>query len=401
MEEWKEYQLRDFMEFNPTIKLPKNTMARKVAMDQLIPHCRDIYNWDYEPYTGGAKFENGDTIMARITPCLENGKHAYVSFLDKDEVAYGSTEYIVIRGRSGISDNKFVYYLSHCPAFKNAAIKSMVGTSGRQRAQVDVLENMKMSLPALKEQQQIADMLSSLDDKVDCNKRINDNLGQQAQALFKSWFVDFEPFRDGEFVDSELGLIPKGWAVKQLGDITTQQNEKVKNRTDVKVLSPITTGKLVLSEEYFTKQVFSESVSKYIVVKPGDFAYNPARVNIGSLGINEFDFDGCVSPVYVVFRCEDEYQYFFDLFRRTDTFNEEVKTRAIGGVRQSLGYNDFSLIKVVYPPKNVVNKFNQIYSRFLIQTKHNDKEMVNLSKLRDELLPKLMSGELKVDDLKV
>ena len=88
--------------------------------------------------------------------------------------------------------------------------------------------------------------------------------------------------------------------------------EKVKNRTDVRVLSPVTTGELVLSEEYFTKQVFSESIAKYITVKPLQFAYNPARVNIGSLGMNTFEFDGCVSPVYVVFECERDYQYFFE-----------------------------------------------------------------------------------------
>ena len=229
----------------------------------------------------------------------------------------------------------------------------------------------------------------------------NDNLQQQAKALYKSWFVDFDPFKDGQFEDSELGLIPHGWSVKQLGEITTQVNERVKERVDVKVLSPITTGELVLSEEYFTKQVFSESISKYIVVKPTYFAYNPARVNIGSLGMNEYGFDGCVSPVYVVFRCEDEYQYFFDLFRRTETFKEEVRTRAIGGVRQSLAYKDFSLIKVVYPPIDVIRSFNQVYSRILAKTKHNNVETARLASLRDTLLPKLMSGELKTNELTV
>ena len=264
----------------------------------------------------------------------------------------------------------------------------------------------------------IVSILKSLDDKIECNRRINDNFAfsfllltcfvlwllklindnllQQARALYKSWFIDFEPFKGGEFEDSELGMIPHGWSVKQLGEITTQVNEKVKERVDVKVLSPITSGELVLSEEYFTKQVFSESISKYIVVKPTYFAYNPARVNIGSLGMNEYGFDGCVSPVYVVFRCEDDYQYFFDLFRRTETFKEEVKARAIGGVRQSLTYKDFSLIKVVYPPIDVIHSFNQVYSRILAKTKHNNVETTRLASIRDTLLPKLMSGELKI-----
>ena len=101
-------------------------------------------------------------------------------------------------------------------------------------------------------------------------RRINDNLEQQAQALFKSWFVDFEPFKDGEFVDSELGMIPKGWRVACLGEITKECKERVGNRQDVRVLSPVTTGELLLSEEYFTKQIFSDNISKYIIVKPDE-----------------------------------------------------------------------------------------------------------------------------------
>ena len=176
MEEWKKYRLDDFIEFNPTISLKKGTVARKITMDQLIPHSRDIYSWGYEAYSGGAKFQNGDTIMARITPCLENGKHAFISLLNEGEIAYGSTEYIVMRGKPGISDNRFVYYLSHYPDFKNAAIKSMVGSSGRQRAQVDVLKHLEFYLPDLPEQKRIADILSGLDDKIALNNRINHNL---------------------------------------------------------------------------------------------------------------------------------------------------------------------------------------------------------------------------------
>ena len=231
------------------------------------------------------------------------------------------------------------------------------------------------------------------------NRRRNDNLEQQAQALYKSWFVDFEPFKDGEFVESELGLIPEGWKVTELSSVTKQVTEKVKDRTDVKVLSPVNTGELVLSEEYFTKQVFSESVSKYIVVKPLQYAYNPARINIGSLGMNTFTFDGCVSPVYVVFECENNYHHFFDYYRKTDGFKEEVLTRAIGGVRQTLSYKDFSLIKLVYPPQEVVEKFNSMYGKLLDNINSTKSENTKLSDLRDTLLPKLMSGELKINKI--
>lgn len=227
----------------------------------------------------------------------------------------------------------------------------------------------------------------------------NHNLEEQAQALYKSWFVDFEPFKDGKFVESELGMIPEGWRVVTMGEVTTEIRTKVGNRTGIKVLSPINTGKLALSEEYFTKQVFSNSIAKYILVEPHSFAYNPARVNIGSIGMNEFPFDGCVSPVYVVFRCEDEYEYLFDFFRKGERFKTEVITRSIGGVRQTLTYKDFSMIKMVYPPAHIIRNFNSIYHTFYRKINDLENQNKKISELRDSILPKLMSGELKINEI--
>ena len=295
-----------------------------------------------------------------------------------------------------IVNSHFLYYLL---SYEKNRIAEMGSGTTFMEISGNVMKNIEVKLPDLSIQNKIAEILTSLDEKIENNKRINDNLEQQAQALYKSWFVDFEPFKDGDFVESELGSIPKGWKVVELGDVTKQITEKVKNRTDVKVLSPVTTGELVLSEEYFTKQVFSESIAKYIVVKPLQFAYNPARVNIGSLGMNTFEFDGCVSPVYVVFECERDYQYFFDYFRKTEAFKEEVLARAIGGVRQSLSYKDFSLIKLIYPPRTIVEKFNRLYSNILVSINHNKVEANNLTDMRDILLPKLMSGELKINEI--
>ena len=227
----------------------------------------------------------------------------------------------------------------------------------------------------------------------------NDNLEQQAQALFKSWFVDFEPFKNGEFADSEFGMIPKEWRVVSLGDVTKQVTEKVGDRENVTVLSPINSGELVLSEEFFSKQVFSKSLAKYLIVRPLSFAYNPARINIGSIGLNTFDFIGCVSPVYVVFECEPNYHYFFDFYKKTTVFKDEVASRAIGGVRQSLGYNDFSLIKTIYPTPDVIAKFNAIYMKLKEEMMQNTIQNDSLIRFRDAILPKLMSGELKINDL--
>lgn len=258
--------------------------------------------------------------------------------------------------------------------------------------------DMEIELPSRKVQDKIVSILSSLDRKIELNNKINADLEEMAQAIFKNWFVDFEPFKDGKFVDSELGMIPEGWKVGTLGDITKNKSAKVKERNDVKVLSPVTTGELVLSEEYFTKQVFSSSIAKYKIVNKGDFAYNPARVNIGSLGRNEFDFDGCVSPVYVVFSVLDGYENYFDLFRKTDFFKDSVASLAIGGVRQSLSYDDLSSIEVIIPSENAVEEFNNLYNQMKKTIKANKLESSRLSSLRDTLLPRLMSGELEVPE---
>ncbi len=261
-----------------------------------------------------------------------------------------------------------------------------------------VFSNYEVKVPNLETQNYIANILSPIDKRIELNHRINENLEQQAQALFKSWFVDFEPFKNSKFIDSEFGRIPEGWRVVTLGEVTTHVSKKVKTRTNIKVLSPVTTGNLVLSEDYFKKQVYSTNIEKYIIVKPMQFAYNPARINIGSIGMNTYEFDGCVSPVYVVFECEKDYQYFFDCFRKTSQFKEEVISRAIGGVRQSLNYKDFSLIKTIYPPKHIINNFNDIYLSLLkLKTKLNE-ENLKLSILRDNLLPRLIFGDLNIDE---
>ena len=294
---------------------------------------------------------------------------------------------------SAIADYRFVYYA----LYNNYAyLASLANGGAQQNLNAQQIKEFEIPFPPLKEQKRIADILSSLDDKIELNRRINGNLEQQAQALFKAWFVDFEPFKSGKFVDSELGKIPAGWKVVELGKVTTQEKEKVGIRSDVKVLSPVTTGKLMLSEEYFTKQVFSDSIAKYILVKPNSFAYNPARVNIGSMGRNTFMFDGCVSPVYVVFSCEKEYHYFFDMYRQLPSFKEEVIARSIGGLRQTLKYSDFALIRIVYPPQNIVLKFNDLYKRLLHAQDMYHTESENLTAIRDLLLPRLMSGEIKM-----
>ena len=175
MAEWVMKKLKDIADFNPRESLAKGTVAKKIAMDKLQPFCRDIPGYELEPFSGGTKFRNGDTIMARITPCLENGKTAKVSILDDGEIGFGSTEYIVFRTKEGV-DEDFIYYLVCSPLVREPAIKSMVGSSGRQRVQMDVVQNLEIMVPDYEEQKRISVILKSLDDKIAANTEVNKNL---------------------------------------------------------------------------------------------------------------------------------------------------------------------------------------------------------------------------------
>jgi type I restriction enzyme, S subunit len=194
LSEWRESTVGDIFYVNPERPLKKGDVAPFVPMDSLSVNARSVERIFYREYTGsGTRFRNGDVLLARITPCLENGKTAYVSRLNTGAVAHGSTEYIVVAGKPGESDSMFAYYLVRTPKFRNFAIGRMEGTSGRQRVPSTAVKNFRVELPPLSEQRAIAHVLGTLDDKIELNRRTSNTLEAMARALFKSWFIDFDP----------------------------------------------------------------------------------------------------------------------------------------------------------------------------------------------------------------
>ena len=155
-------KLKDFVTFNPTEKLSKGSIYRKISMDQLTPFTRKVFSSNFESYSGGSKFRNGDTIFARITPCLENGKTSYVSCLEDNEMGFGSTEFIIARAKNGISLPLFVFYLMTTDYVRAKAIVSMTGSSGRERVQQVALDNIDIPDYSLEYQQHIVDTISFL-----------------------------------------------------------------------------------------------------------------------------------------------------------------------------------------------------------------------------------------------
>ena len=374
MKKWHSYKLSDVVRFNPSERLLKGEIAKKVPMDLLQPYTRGISGFEMASYTGGSKFRNGDTLMARITPCLENGKTAYVSMLDEDEVGFGSTEYIVFRNIEGITDNKFVYYFVTSPWFRDIAVKSMDGSSGRQRVQQAMLENLVVNLPPLAEQKQIAGILGALDDKIELNRCINDNLEEQAKALFKSWFVDSDR---NEWVHYELGditLITAG------GD----RPSKYTNKKTIECYVPI-----------YSNGIDNEGLYGYTdVAKIHEESITiSARGTIGYVCLRLEPYVPIVRLISIIPNKKELSAKYLYLWALTQNIT------GTGTTQQQLTVPIFRKTPISIPSDTKLKQFNSIADPLFSQIESNKKENIKLSTLRDTLLPKLMSGELSVEEV--
>ena len=188
-------KLSDIVNFNPSRILKKGTVAPFIEMASLPTNTKFIKQIDEKPFSGGSKFKNGDTLFARITPCLENGKTGKVTNLKDEIIGHGSTEFIVMSAKEPEFDEDYIYYFARLPEFREFAQQRMVGTSGRQRVAWQDLADFEFIFPPKEQRKKAAALLNIYDQKIDLNTQINQTLEQIAQALFKSWFVDFDPVR--------------------------------------------------------------------------------------------------------------------------------------------------------------------------------------------------------------
>lgn len=413
---WTTKKLSEIAYINPRESLGKGVVAKKVPMDKLQPFCRDIPEFVLEEYKGGTKFRNGDTIMARITPCLENGKIAKVSVLSDGEVGFGSTEYIVFRAIDGVSDADFLYYLICSPLVRNPAIKSMVGSSGRQRVQTDVVANLDVELPPIEEQRKIGGLLKAIDDKIELNDVINNNLEQQAKTLFKSWFVDFEPF-DESFVDSPIGTkIPHSLQMVQIGSLShiLETGKRPKGGAvatgvpsigaeNVKRLGEVnfTSAKYIPVE--FAQKMDKGKVHGYELMlykdggKPGTFIPHFSMFGEGfpydDFYINEhvfkLDFRDKGFNEFCYFYLQTDYPY--------NWLANNGGKAAVPGINQQ----DVNSIWIYHPDNPIVKEYCKWVQPIFTTILRNCSQNVKLSQLRDALLPKLMSGELDVSDIEI
>lgn len=385
-------KLADIAEFNPKESLKKGTIAKKVAMEQLRPFCRDIPGYTLEPFNGGTKFRNGDTIMARITPCLENGKTAKVAILDDGEIGFGSTEYIVFRAKKSVSDEDYLYYLVCSPLVRDAAIKSMVGSSGRQRVQIDVVQNLEVDLPSMTEQKKIGALLRALDDKIELNNKINENLERQAQAIYHE---RFERIAYNDF--------PTDWHIVHLGEVLTIFN---------KTFNPLKEPETVL--EHYSIPAFDEAkfpvFESSTYIKSNKFVIDNSCFMISKLNPTTkrvwkpycLTSNAVCSTEFIVYKAKDKSITDF-LYSVIDSrsFTDYMCSHVTGstGSRQRTTPSDTLSYELLLPSKNELTEYQALVSPMYAQIKINAIENNKFKQLRDSLLPKLMSGEIDVSEI--
>ena len=411
MAEWVMKKLKDIAEFNPRESLAKGVVAKKVAMDKLQPFCRDIPGYEMEPFSGGTKFRNGDTIMARITPCLENGKTAKVAVLDEGEVGFGSTEYIVFRAKDGI-DEDFIYYLVCSPLVREPAIKSMVGSSGRQRVQTDVVQNLEIMVPDYEEQKQISGILKSLDDKIVANTEVNKNLEEQAVVLFRSWFSTFSLSPNSPRVNSEFGEIPEDFRVVKIGSLPMLVTDYVANGSFASLKANVN-----LYQEpnyaYFIRNTDLKSGSFGVFVDQHSYEFLSKSTlyggeiiisNVGDVGsvflCPKLDGRMTLGNNIIMLRPEDDHlRYYFYIWFKYLQGQSLIQGIKGGSAQPKFNKTDFKNTSVLIPPKDMLTRFHETVAPMFETISQRQTETSRLADLRGTLLPQLMSGEIDVSNL--
>ena len=395
MNHFKKQQIQNIADFNPREQLAKGALAKSVPMAMLKEFQRQITGYEIKAFNGGAKFRNGDTLLAKITPCLENGKTVFVDILDDGEVAFGSTEFIVLRAKNE-TNPEFLYYFAISPDFRKRAIECMEGTSGRQRVNENTLKTLELPIPEPQTQQSIAAVLSALDKKIALNKQINARLEEMAKTLYDYWFVQFDfpdangkPYKSsgGEMVFDETlkREIPKGWEVKSLGEIATLKAGGDKPE----LISRFQTQeyKFPIYSNGLNDNALYGYCKKAIITEPSITI--SARGTIGFTKIRNHSFTPIIRLISVTPK-NSQFIKFLELFLSQTSFENA------GSVQKQLTIPQIENIKILTPNIKLINKFSDITTLSVGLIESNEKQNHQLTQLRDFLLPMLMNGQVSV-----
>lgn len=380
MEKWNEYKLGDVL----TIKYGKD---HKQIADGDVP----IYGSGGIIRYGERSLYDGPSILIPRKGSLNN-----IMFADKPFWTVDTMFWTIIN--EDIANPLFVYYSICKKDFASLNVGSAVPS-----LTVPVIEDIDILLPSRDTQDKVVVVLKSLDDKIEVNRQINDNLELQAQALFKSWFVDFEPFKDGEFVESELGLIPVGWRVVTLDELSSFISRgltpKYDESTEELVLGQTCVRNNIVSLNNARKHLPKTKNEKW--VKQWDVLINSTGIgSLGRVGVVYFNKDNVAidSHITVVRAGTPLLRHY--VARNLLSRQLEIENMAVGSTGQTeLPRERVKAMSIILPDNNALSKFNGLIEPLALSMYRSLEENQHLAELRDSLLPRLMSGELNVDNV--
>lgn len=309
--------------------------------------------------------------------------------------------WLIIRDFDGI-DKVFLYYV-----FLNIRrrLSNQANGSVFMNLKTDIVKDFVIKLPTLDTQRRIASILSSLDRKIELNNKINADLEEMAQAIFKNWFVDFEPFKDGKFVDSELGMIPEGWKVGRADDFYQINIGKTPPRKEHKWFSTNPVDKIWVSianmgnsgifisdsSEYLTKEAVD---SHNIIMVPRNTILLSFKLTVGRVAIADKELTTNEAIARFILS-NDKYMEYLYLYLKNFDYNSLGSTSSIATAVNSKTIKGMQMLQ---PSDKIIDAFHIQVNPIFEKIRSLTKESSRLSLLRDTLLPRLMSGELKVSE---
>ena len=339
-------------------------------------------------------FRKGDILYSEIRPA--NKRFCFVDFEPKDYIA--STKLMVLRAHEDV-DPQYLYQIlrsNDTLAQLQMLAESRSGTF--PQITYSELSNIMVSLPSQKAQKNIVSILSSLDRKIELNNKINADLEEMAQAIFKNWFVDFEPFKDGKFVDSELGMIPEGWKVGTLKDLLYLRKDSIKaaNKGNLPYLPIDTIPMHCLVTTDFKSN--DEAKSSLQTFEQNDIVVGAMRVYFHRVILAPCK--GITRTTCFVLSVKNENALAYSLMQcnQDEAISFAEKTSKGSTMPYAVWDGGYGEYKVVIPPSEVMKSFNDLLSNFFSKMNKNTIENSRLSLLRDTLLPCLMSGEIEVPE---
>lgn len=417
-EDWEEVKFKEYVNIRPTIKIEKGIDNSFLDMGNIEPLVKNP-TFINRIYTGsGSKFENGDTIVARITPCLQNGKITFINNLNGNS-GFGSGELLVFRPKNlNLLNNNFLYY--YCcqkEKFRDILEGSMLGASGRQRVNNDLFNLMTIQIPkSLETQEKIAQILSNYDDLIENNNKRIEILEQQAKTIYDEWFVKFKfsGHKNIELVDSEFGKIPEGWEVKTFDEIllSLESGKRPKggvgdlNSGVVSIGAENVTGlgKYNFSKNKFISESFFNNMKQGIIKQKDILIYKDgAHIGRKTMFRDNFPYAKCCinEHIFILRTKQIELQNYLFFWISLPKITQDIVNLNTNSAQPGINQPKVKSLKILIPNSNLLNKFDLIAESILEQIFNLANKNQNLRKTRDLLLPRLISGELDTKDLNI